>query len=409
VGNRSVQEYLLWRRSLLLFVAIPGAIAALIHLINLLVDGFENFSAIGVFWQLGQLLSQVAIPVVALLAASAWANYHRSRRIIVVGWLVAFMLPMVLALTPANWIIDIDAVIDSQIRQQGYNPGDVPLELRDRARQQAEGTISILAGLAFFFALLPTVLSLIPGTLRACVRIKTLLPESIIPGWFLMIASPLYTLFTLVLFIAVAQAAGNLLLILGVLLLVGAPAVYIAHYKTFIRPIVDDVEKRKLDQLQLVYLAVVMAGIFFLVIYLLTVKITLPGLAQGEVQARPKSLIGDLIPLDDAAWNGFKLWINYLARAMFMTAAATDLFMLVNLSIWRNMKRFETTPQAAGYAELMSELGNLVFPGRPLMASDAQGLTVMAAQPVSPMQPPSPGFAPPPAPPPPSDGPPRQL
>ena len=75
---------------------------------------------------------------------------------------------------------------------------------------------------------MPAVLSLLPGVLRGCLRIKALIPESILPGLFLVAATPLYILLFLVIFTTVNQVIGDLLLVLGILALLGAPMLYLS-------------------------------------------------------------------------------------------------------------------------------------------------------------------------------------
>ena len=88
---------------------------------------------------------------------------------------------------------------------------------------------SLLGAMLVYVTLMPAVLSLIPGVLRACLRIKALIPESILPGLFLVAATPLYILLFLVIFTTINQAAGNIVLILGVLALVGRADVLYAQ------------------------------------------------------------------------------------------------------------------------------------------------------------------------------------
>ena len=47
-------------------------------------------------------------------------------------------------------------------------------------------------------------LALVPGLLRGCLRIKSLLPESVLPGWFLAAAAPMQILVLLAALLGVA-------------------------------------------------------------------------------------------------------------------------------------------------------------------------------------------------------------
>jgi hypothetical protein len=62
------------------------------------------------------------------------------------------------------------------------------------------------------------VLSLIPGVQKACLRVKGLLPQSVLPGWFVVVASTLYGLFLLVIFVAVDQVTTELAVLASIAL-----------------------------------------------------------------------------------------------------------------------------------------------------------------------------------------------
>src|SRR5262249_38721088 len=133
--------------------------------------------------------------------------------------------------------------------------------------------LGIFWGMATFILQLPLLLSLFPGVLRACVRIKSILPESIVPGWFLVFTAPFYLLFWFMVFILVKHAANHPLLVLGVVLFVGAPSVYVITAGLFIRPLPTLEEQRRLTYVQVLYSALGWAGGICLIIYAFAVTI----------------------------------------------------------------------------------------------------------------------------------------
>src|SRR5205085_11399890 len=48
--------------------------------------------------------------------------------------------------------------------------------------------------------------------------------------------------------------------------------------------------------------------------------------------------------------------IEYVVRSLFTTVLVADLFMLMNLQLWRHTKEFQDSPEAASYDRLMSEI-----------------------------------------------------
>lgn len=329
-----VRQYLAWRRSWILVLLVPAVLSAVIHLIAMIAGGAEQFAAFTSFGSVVivvlTLLPLLAIPVTAWLAVHNWSNPGLSRWLLVAGAVAAWGVPMLTALLPLHWFMEVDASLTAE------------------AVAMQNQIVGIVMGVVWLFALLPTVLSLLPGVLRACVRIKSLLPESIVPGWFLVVAAPMYALILLLAFIAVNQMAGNFLLIAGVLLLMGAPAVYLTKTPLYVRPVLSPDERRQLDRLQIVYAAVVALGLFLLLCYLLTLEV----LGRKVVG---NTATGALIGEGRLAWELLKFLLNYVARSMFITAVAVDLLMLVNLSVWRNTYEFQRTPAAGAYDSLMTE------------------------------------------------------
>src|SRR5262249_60722183 len=113
----------------------------------------------------------------------------------------------------------------------------------------------------------PAVLALVPGLLRACVRIKRLLPESMLPGWFLVAAAPFNSLLVLVTVVALAQVAPSPLLVAGMLLWLAAPLAYLARAQTFTRPLGSANDLRSLARVQVVAWALILASAVCLIAY----------------------------------------------------------------------------------------------------------------------------------------------
>jgi hypothetical protein len=57
-----------------------------------------------------------------------------------------------------------------------------------------------LEGISTVALLLPAVLSLVPGLVKGCLLVNTLVPQSLLPGWLIVMAAPLYGLFLLAIF-----------------------------------------------------------------------------------------------------------------------------------------------------------------------------------------------------------------
>jgi hypothetical protein len=328
VDEADARRYLAWRRSVLLVVAIPTLVSALLKTISVATDDYSGLSGLGVLIGLAVLLPLYAMPLTSWLAARAWDQHRRSRAILLRGWLFAFLTPLFLALIPYTWRVDYTAV---NPMQQG----------------QLTAILSFGGAMAVYVTLMPAVLSLIPGVLRGCLRIKALIPESILPGLFLVAATPLYILLFLVIFTTVNQVAGNGLLILGVLALLGAPLLYLINARTFTRPLRTPEEVAKIGSIQQGVMIVLGIGIALIVTYAFTAELfgkSLIGTEEATSVLRPWS--PSLIQFP----------IEYVARSLFTTVLVADLFLMMNLQLWKHTKEFQASPDAASYDRLMVEI-----------------------------------------------------
>lgn len=328
VDEEDARRYLCWRRSVLLVVAIPTLLSAILALIAVLRQDLSSMSPVGVSLEFLRVAALFALPVTAWLAARAWDRHRTSRNILLRGWMVAFLTPLMLALIPYSWRIDMSAADAT-------------------TRGQMTALISLAGAAVVYITLMPAVLALIPGVLRACLRVKALLPESILPGWFLVAATPLYVLLFLVIFSTVNQVAGHALLVLGVFALLAGPLLYLVNMTTFTRPLHEEAEIARIGQIQRNVYIVVGVGIVLLLLWAFTAELmgkSLIGTDESDSLIRP--------------WdpNLIQFPLEYIVRSLFTTVLVADLFMLMNLSVWHHTKAFVGTERAATYDRLMSEI-----------------------------------------------------
>jgi hypothetical protein len=253
------------------------------------------------------------------------------------GWVIGFLVPLLTGLVPLEWLLDLP---DSAW------PG---------VKQALHSGIGVTAAVLYLCALMPTILSLLPGLLRACVRVKSLLPGSNLSGWFLVAGAPFYALLLFVFFIALNQAASSPLLLGGMGLLLTAPLVYAGRAPLFVRPLIGNSGRRSLARTQLSYLVCVTAGIVLLLAYLFTKKVAgihLVGFDPDESLAQP--------------WDVAHFAIEYLGRSLFITAVAADLLVMATLYSWRHERHFRNSGDSDDHihhmAELETEIGTVPKP-----------------------------------------------
>ena len=335
IENEQVHKFLAWRRSILLYVIAPTSLSGLLAIIGLLTLEWSSFTGFGVLVQVLWAASLVALPVAALLASRCWFDARRSRRYMTLAWAFSFLLPIGVSLLPARWVFEM---------------GSAP--------QEAQVAANFLVGIVYFLNLLPLVLSLMPGILRVSIRVKALLPESLMPGWFTMAAAPFYSLLLLVAFVLILQIAGNAVLLISLAGLVIAPLVFVLRGRLFVQPILTEAQKKSFATVQVIYAVVVGVSVSLLLVFFLT----------GKVGAMP--IVGDegasMMTYGKFFWQVFKFGAEFTGRSLFITAVAVDYFLMMNLSVWQNMRSVERSEHGAGYDELMGHLGQVLGgPGGP--------------------------------------------
>lgn len=343
VLDPTARKFAAWRRGVLWVSVLPSTFAALFGLINVLdmeKDDKEMTSNLGMLVLYVQAFSLFALPVCAALAALVYDRLVHSARLVLLGGVISFGVMLLTAFVPADAMLDLK--IDKSTTLAKVNA--------------VKTTLGVAFGIQFYLLLMPAVLSLLPAVSRACVRVKTFLPESLVPGWGLVASIPLFVLLTLATFVLLYHIAGNTLLFLGLLLWVGAPMLYLTQFRLFTRPVTDRRQLDALTRTQLGVLGMFAGGVVLLLIYLFTAKfmgMTILGTDKTESLIRPWSL--DL----------HAKWIEFLGRSLFLTVLFADLLVRMALSVWREERAFAGTEGVAAFDQTMTGLTAAVAPARP--------------------------------------------
>ena len=245
--------------------------------------------------------------------------------------------------------------------------------------------VSWYAGLAFFITMLPSVLALLPALLRASLRIKTLLPASLIPGWFLVTVAPFHMLFWLVVLLSLNYLIGNVLLLLGVLCWFGAPMIFVLQGHVFIRSLTTAEDYQRLRHIKWMVNACVSLALVFLLLYLLTTKILghrLVGLIPDKCfmtyvykMEEPDQDIEQAFEKTTALFCLFDAYllqfvVDWFGRTLFTTVVFSDLILRIALSVWRREQQFHASPDAVAYARSMDGIDQ--FMGQTPTTADAR-------------------------------------
>lgn len=322
-ADRALPQFLAWRRRLLVLVICLTALTAAIDTATWLVGGPQlsidfllaldpesepvQQTLFGDVAELIWLLSFYAMPASALLAAGCWNRPRASRSILAAGWAASFLVPVAIALTPWGWWT--------------VEPTVGRLPQVERAARVAEG---VVWGVYYVAVLSPAVLALVPGIMRACVRVKMLLPAAVLPGWLLVAAAPFNGLLMLITFVALAQVASSPLLVAGMLLWLAAPLVYLARARLYIRPIASADELHGARRVQAFAWVLALGSAGCLIAFAATGEafgLRLVGLDAKTSLVRP--------------WQVGRYALDFSGRALFVTVLGADVLLQATLSAWR--------------------------------------------------------------------------
>ena len=332
----TTRKFVVWRRALLWVAAVPAAFASLFALISLLdmeTNEKAMLSPFGTLVYFIQVFALCALPFVAAFAALGYNRPAKSARLVFIGGLVITLVPVLIAFLPTGWLI------------AGPGPTGDSGEVQLMKAMYAQKL-----GPKYYLLVLPIILSVTPALSRACVRLKGFLPESIVPGWALVASAPVVAFLTLATFIVIYRTTNNFALFLGLLLVIGAPLLYLMKFRLLTRPVYDAREMAAFTKTQLYVIIATAVGFLMIVIYLFSAQ-----LGDHKVLGTNR----------DAEWriwslDAHKTWLEYLARSLFLTVFFADLLVRMAVMVWREERAFAGTGPAASFDQTMSAMGEAV-------------------------------------------------
>jgi hypothetical protein len=342
----ALQRYLAWRRSVLFVLCLLALLSAVLGIIDQLSSREDViYNAFGKFMLAIETFSFLAMPVAAVIAALTWHRSDFSFRVLAAGWLITFLGPILMALVPVTWMIDFSRLGGGRL-QHG-----------------AEVTVKFIFGLAAFGFLAVYLaicgVSIAQGIIPACLRLKTLVPASGIPGLFIVVSAPILPLALLPFFVLAMQLAASPLLLLGLLLVSASSLIYVFRAGLFIRPWVSRDDFRQMVFVQWLSSGLLWLGVALLVIYALTREFALISISGGALKTLHLTLLGFTTegsfyrPWD---WKLLRwLLIETTSRSLFTTILIADLFMRVTTSMWYYSNRYAAGKPDEEYEELMAD------------------------------------------------------
>lgn len=272
------------------------------------------------------LIALYAMPIAAIVVLKLGYNFRTAYRVLVAAFLFSFFAPMLIELLP--WSL--------------WETPKPPTNPAEAVKDQAEG---VMEGIAVMLQLLPAVLSLIPGVQKACLRVKTLLPQSSLPGWFIVVASPLYGLFLFVVFLGVDQITSQPAILASLGLLSLASLFYVFRPGIFTQPLLTDADYQRMRRTQLVVTLITALAGLILVVYLTTSEFMGIHLVGFDPQ---KALMS---PMDIVEFG-----LEIIARSMFVGVLGAELMMRLSVTAWTQNRLVAASEAAEPYDQAMAQM-----------------------------------------------------
>jgi len=213
VQSPMAQSYLGWRRALIWFGAVFLSIALLFSIKdNIDMLGYEHPLLFKLL-----LIAAMLSPMVACFflfrAALDWTKVKKTRSFARLSWFFLLVVPILLAMVPASKLFSGNHFSSLGERQM----------------------FGLMWGTIMLLTIAPSLLGMFPAIIRSSLTIKTLLPESPMPGWVAAIVSPFYALFFIMILIIAIQV-DELMLSLSMFCFAVAPAVILMHASRLVQP-----------------------------------------------------------------------------------------------------------------------------------------------------------------------------
>ena len=270
VAAAIAQDYVAWRRSLLVLAALLLGVALLLNMIGFQTTATSRAEMFGATeGEIERLIPNVEIldqsaycemlaSLIALVlvvrAGRGWRQVRRSIRAARIAWIVSVGTPLVLAVVPWAKLLE-------------FAPGN------PEAANAVRGVLGVLLGFGVFLFTAPKVLAVFPGLVRTSMALKTLLPESAAVSYVALIFTPVYAAVLLVVFSTISQLGGDAVLVVGLVCLLAGSGVYLLKAKTLSRAHSEADARTVVGSVRRTALVFNLAGGVLLGIYLLTNQI----------------------------------------------------------------------------------------------------------------------------------------
>ncbi len=255
------QNFAAWRRAMLWFAGVLMTISAISSVIKTILNYADKEAVPGgtpaVFGVMDFLLSvfTIAAPILVVLAALKWTLIAQSKQLARWGWLVHFFGPLLILLLPVRLMMG-EWKVETPVDEMGNT---VTMNM------EALGYLVVLMSAIIY--LLPRILGLFPGLIRSCLALRTLAPESPLPGWVCCTLAPFYILLCLG-FLFIMEHLGRACGFFGILGIMATPVLIILNAKTICQPMTQEDMNSRMEKLRRRMSLIAWAGVVLLLVEL---------------------------------------------------------------------------------------------------------------------------------------------
>jgi hypothetical protein len=369
----TVRRYAAWRRSLLIVAFVPTLLAASLAAFDVYESGLGEFTAFGVGLELAWVVAAFVLSLACLIGIGTWTRPGRGASLLAAAWAFTFVLPFVHALLPVNAIYHVQtspaASKPSSDSDDEEPSAKLSPEKLEKLQAVQELTVEFVLSGGGYLLLFPAVLSLIPGVVNGCLRIKSLIPASQLSGWLLVCAAPAFLLFWAIVLVLANHAARSPLLVFGVILWAGAPIWYSVRGRVFVQSQIGDAEAARIARVKRLVGLTTLLGVGLLVAFLLTTKVVglkVIGFERAKAVSTKLEELSDAddeVSLEDVQMalaesksfvyafdlSSWRMIVDFLAKLLVVTAVFADLVLRATVAAWRNDRAMRARQEATGY------------------------------------------------------------
>jgi hypothetical protein len=247
-----LQAFLAWRRSVLTLVAVLLIPLTVVRLVDASSSHFPEKLR---YIQIIPGVLEGVLCAVCWYQLRNWTKWRSQRRTLLIVWLLFMAGPFLVFLVPLDPILDTwkqDAM--QKLARRGLSPQEIDLTIKGEI-QAVKAILSLYA----LVTLAPKAVSLLAGVIRAGVVTKMLFPGAAGPGWLMVLAAPIYTLFVFTLLIVPYQITGNGWLVGGMIAIAVAQFTLAKAGYALAKPVTREVAIATIQKARSVYLVAMIA------------------------------------------------------------------------------------------------------------------------------------------------------